>query len=358
MRFFILISSKFHIPKPLLHQKVLDIIELGLSVPDFQFYIVGDTPVDAFLDLEQNNDRVTIIDEQETKKIMGTLHQCIVLHFGGALKITHRFTSYFIPLTHPSNHKNLSFFKKWALEKSFKNFIQKAAATYVTNDGSFYFLKNKYKNFTSRIKEAYLPITTLPSFEWVALAEAKNKLTEGANYFLAFQPLEAFVDMLKEFSVFKKWQQTNMSLVFIFENELEIKQAKKLLAGYTFKDSIITQSIDAFDISWLAAAYAVTLHTFHFNKTILMEMAIRFQIPLLINHNKNAPSFFPSSWTDAGEIFSFDEKGALSNHFKLYYKDEQYRQSRINLSKEWLTNYYAKREKSGMACLPLSFNNH
>ena len=40
------------------------------------------------------------------------------------------------------------------------------------------------------------------------------------------------------------------------------------------------------------------------------------------------------------KFFSFSEIAALSNHFKLYYKDELYRIDRAKMSKEWLTALY------------------
>ena len=66
MRLFILTSSKFTIPRALLCQKVLDIIELGLSSAQIHFYIVGDNLPDSLLTLEQTNDAVSIIKEERS----------------------------------------------------------------------------------------------------------------------------------------------------------------------------------------------------------------------------------------------------------------------------------------------------
>ena len=188
----------------------------------------------------------------------------------------------------------------------------------------------------------------------MALADAKNSLTDGANYFLAFQPLDAFVDMLKEFSIFKKWQQTNMVLVFIFENEKEVAQAESLLVGYKFKDAILINTISNMELKWIAATYAILFNNIRFDKTSLIEMAIEYDIPLLFNNDENQNESLPTAWQQAGEQFSFEEKGGLSNHFKLYYKDEVYRQGRARMGKDWLTDLYAEKKNTALVKIPLA----
>lgn len=148
----------------------------------------------------------------------------------------------------------------------------------------------------------------MPIYEWVALADAKNNLTDGANYFLAFQPIDAFVDMLKEFSIFKKWQQTNMVLVFIFENEKEVSQAESLLAGYKFKESILIKSISNMELKWIAATYAILFNNICFDKTSLIEMAIEYDIPLLFNNAENQNESLPSTWQQAGSSLVLKKK--------------------------------------------------
>jgi len=163
--------------------------------------------------------------------------------------------------------------------------------------------------------------------------------------------------MLKEFSIFKKWQQTNMVLVFIFENEKEVAQAETLLAGYKFKDAILIKSISNMDLTWIAATYVILFNKINFDKTSLIEMAIEYDIPLLFNNAENQNEFFPSSWQQAGEQFSFEEKGGLSNHFKLYYKDEVYRQGRARMGKQWLTDLYTEKKNAGLVQIPLTLKS-
>jgi len=354
MRLFILTSSKFAIPRALLCQKVLDIIELGLSSAQIHFYIVGDHLPEQLLVLEQNNDAVTIIKEIDAEKLIKDVTNAAIIHFGAALKGSDHFPHYFIPLSHPSCIPGLSIIHKWSLLKAFKNYLKKSVATYTLNEWVTIFLKNKHKGYTHKIQEAYLPIHRLPIYEWVALADAKNSLTDGANYFLAFQPLNGFVNMLKEFSIFKKWQQTNMALVFIFENDKEVVQAQALLVGYKFKESIFIKPISKMEPAWIAASYAILFNSIRFDKTSLIEMAIEYGIPLIFNNAENQSASLPISWQQAGEQFSFEEKGGLSNHFKLYYKDELYLQARARMGKDWLAALYAEKKNTALVKIPLA----
>jgi hypothetical protein len=78
---------------------------------------------------------------------------------------------------------------------------------------------------------------------------------------------------------------------------------------------------------------------------------------LLFNNDENQNSIVPEAWQQAGEQFSFEEKGGLSNHFKLYYKDEVYRQGRARMGKQWLSDLYAEKKNAGLVQIPLSLKS-
>lgn len=149
-----------------------------------------------------------------------------------------------------------------------------------------------------------------------------------------------------------------MVLVFIFENEKEVSQAESLLAGYKFKESILIKSISNMELKWIAATYAILFNNICFDKTSLIEMAIEYDIPLLFNNDENQNESLPSTWQQAGEQFSFEEKGGLSNHFKLYYKDEVYRQGRARMGKDWLTDLYAEKKNTALVKIPLALKTN
>ena len=91
MHLFILNSSQFDVPQLILNQKVLDIIELGQSIPGIHIYVVG-SPL-------QSEKGLTIQYKTalEAKKLIGELSQPIIFHFGD--RKSTRLNSSHIPLS-------------------------------------------------------------------------------------------------------------------------------------------------------------------------------------------------------------------------------------------------------------------
>jgi hypothetical protein len=194
-----------------------------------------------------------------------------------------------------------------------------------------------------------LPGVVPPEYDWLILSETKSDLTQGSNYFLCFMQPSNFVATLKEFSHFKKWQQTTMAMVFVFDTYKQCAIAEDLLKGYKYKASIFIKCIHEVKLEWIAASYAIFWGHINFNKTCWIQWAIHYDVPLLMDEKNN----IPESWLRAGEVFSFDVSASLSDHFKLYYRDEVYRQARANMGTDWLSNLEMIAPASGSVKIPV-----
>ncbi len=332
MRLFILTSTDYAASKPILFQQVVDIINAGSTSAQLQFYIVGaHFPLD-FQALYAHNDQVTLLTQYQAEKLITEVTNAMVLHFGSSLKGSKQFPQYFLPLSHPGLMMDCSFIKQIQHRISFNQYLNKAAGMICLNDWSLNSLKLLYPKLANRFAAIGIPNRDPVSFDWVQLSELKESLTSGHNYFLAFVPVDYFTTTLKEFSIFKKWQQTTMSIVFVFENPKQLERAAELLKGYKYKEAVVLKCMSDLTPQWIAATYAILWDAIDFDKTSFIEWAIHYEVPMLFNHNPTQPE----SWLKAGEVFSFYEKLALSNRFKLYYKDEVYRQARAKMGKEWL----------------------
>ncbi len=353
MRLFILTDSKFIDPAELIYQKVLDIIEVGAVSAHLHFYIVGNQLPLSHQDLYTTYGNVTLLKTHQAEKLIGEVTNAIVIHFGSELKGSSQFPHYFIPLSSPYLKQNISWLAKWKQQSIFKKFIKKSATTLCINDWAIDSLRKQYPSLANKMQEAWLPVSLLPKLEWVDLSETRNELTQSNNYFLSFTPVDNLIATLKEFSVFKKWQQTTMSLVFILDNQKELEEARQILKGYKYQEDIFLKILPELKIEWLAAAYAVVLDEIDFDKTNIIEWAIHYDIPLLFNENQSQPT----SWLNAGEVFLFAEKNALSNHFKLYYKDEMYRQARAKMGKEWFVELTDHRNLNHFVKIPIDLKS-
>jgi hypothetical protein len=125
-----------------------------------------------------------------------------------------------------------------------------------------------------------------------------------------------------------------MNLVVVLENQQQVEKAMILIQGYKFKQDIVLHTIDEVCLDWLAASYVILWEGIDASKTTWIENAIQYDIPLLFDKQIK----LPATWLKVGEVFSFSEHQALSNHFKLYYKDEIYRQASASLGKQWLVS--------------------
>jgi len=355
MRLFILTDSYFANQGSLIYQKAWDMVEAGMSLDMAHFYIVGDAIPSNYVNLfeshSNNNEyaKVEIVRYQEAQKLMSSLTNLIIVHFGSDIKGSERFPHYFIPLSHPIDNHSLSLLQHWLQKRKFESFIKKSINTICLNEWVLNTIKSTHPKYAYKARLGYLPTAPLPVYEWQHLAACKDEIAGGNHYFLAFIPLSEMVDTLKEFSIFKKWQKTSMALVLVFENEAICAKAKNLLKGYKFREAIFILSKTELKKEWIAATYAALWSGAHFDSSFLMEEAIQFHIPLLLNAN----SSLPDSWQKAGEYFDFSPKMALSNHFKLYYKDEVYRQARSNMGHAWLNQQNTNGELQFEAKLPM-----
>jgi hypothetical protein len=335
MRLFILTESKFDIPALVIFQKVADIINAGKHSTQLHFYIVGECIPQHFHDeYAAHPSNITVLSTKEAQHLLRQVTNAMVIHFGLSLKGSHSFPQYFIPLTYPNIDHTLPLFSRWIQQYKFKNFIKNATSVYCINHWAELAFEKKYEKYFSKFQNAILPSSTPPTFDWLVLSETKSALSQGSNYFLCFIHPENFVATLKEFSQFKKWQQTTMAMVFVFDSYKQCSIADDLLKGYKYKDSIYIKCIHALKMEWIAASYAIFWGNINFNKSYWMQWAIHYDVPQLIDQK----NLIPESWLRAGEVFSFAMTNALSDHFKLYYRDEVYRQARANMGTEWLSN--------------------
>jgi hypothetical protein len=355
MRLFILTDSNFTNSGSLIYQKTWDLIEAGMSLDMAHFYIVGNAIPANYVRLFSSHSnyneyaKVEIVGYQAAQKLMASLTNVIIIHFGADLKGSERFPHYFIPLWHPIFNRSLSLLQNWLQNRKFESFLKKSINTICLNEWVLNTIKLAHPKYAYKASLGYLPTTPLPVFEWQQLAACKDEIAGGNNYFLAFIPLSEMIATLKEFSIFKKWQQTSMALVFVFENEAICAKAKSFLKGYKFKEAIFILPKSGLKKEWIAATYAALWSGAHFDSSFLMEEAVQFHIPLLLNTNNN----LPDSWGKAGEYFDFSTKLALSNHFKLYYKDEVYRQARSNMGHAWLNQQNTNGELQFETKLPM-----
>jgi hypothetical protein len=354
MRLFLVLPTSLPIPSTLVLEHAKGLLHSFAAAKEVQMIVVGDVLDPTFVEYCQSSGRVSIQTSQQVTQFIKGVTNAVVFHFGAKLNWAKGFPQYFIPLLLPKQTPSLSMLQRYVLANKFEKWMKGATKVIATNDWALEQLTLHCPSYQSKLQLLSFPIQDLPALEWQDVAATKAKLTADNNYFLVFAPAVRFVDILKEFSIFKKWQQTTMHLVFVLETPTEVRLAKEQLRGYKFKEAISIYDLQELNLSWLAATYAVLWEGVSFRHAMWMEYAIQMDIPLLLD----TQLALPTHWQKAGELFDFTEKMALSNHFKLYYKDEVYRQNSARTGKEWFMNTHLSDSHLDLFNkIVLSFNN-
>jgi uncharacterized protein YlbG (UPF0298 family) len=332
MHLFIVAPNKIIIPSSILEATVMNIINDCLKNKHISIVIVGFPRFEDINKSMEGPDPVLFISKKEAGSFIKNVNDARVLHFGDNVKWAQNVPVYFMPLALPVEVNHQSLLNRILFKNTFNKHLKKATKIIAFNEWTYASLQQHYLDVNAKIELVSMELDTPKAFEWTVLSEAQEQIANGNNYFLFFTSLERFVPILKEFSVFKKWQQTTMNLVVLLQNQQDVDKAMILLHGYKFKKDIQVYSMDEVGDEWIAASYAILWEGVASMTATWIMKAIQYDIPLLFDDTIS----LPTAWQKAGEVISLSEPQILSNHFKLYYKDEIYRQARARMGKEWL----------------------
>jgi hypothetical protein len=240
-----------------------------------------------------------------------------LIHFGPIALWAKQLPSFFIPLNLPHLNEPTNWLKSWLEKKRFNRTIQAAKKVLALDE---WHAQNR-----PGVERLHLERAPLPSFEWSQLAPVRSALTDGNQYLLAFVGANDILTIVKAFSVFKKWQLSTMSLVFVMDTEAEKEKAAIILLGYKYRDAVELVTIANFTLEWIAAAYLTIFSAMNSHRFQFLTYSMRYQIPFLLHQENPDIHFIASEMAKSGEYFDFKQPDLLANHFKLYYKDEMYR---------------------------------
>ena len=311
MHLLVIADSELLVARYSLDHLILDIVTISRNIEGLQIHIITNDPTLNLKSCISEIDNVQINRLKDVKQIIDHKDKGLVVHFGKIISSLKSLPHFFIPITTPNEILNISIFKRFILNQKFKNWVNSAKKVISLND---------------------LPFVEPEYFEWSELSAAKDALTNGNNFILVFASVDNLINTLKEFSIFKKWQQSTMHLVFILDNQQTVEKANTIIKGYKFKEDISIHTINDLNNVWIASSYLNILERVQSAHYALIFNSIQYEVPLLFNDKVK----LPHDWKSAGELVSFTEKKDLSNHFKLYYKDELYRQNRAKMGKNFL----------------------
>jgi hypothetical protein len=339
MHLIVIADSKLCETGYLLDHLIMGMIKDCVSNKEVQIHIISNFPSQVLKDFCSGYAQTQLLTLKEAKSTMGEYQNAIVFHFGQTASFLKRLPHYFVPITTPMDRTDLSLLKRYLLNQQFNKWVKSATKVVSFNDWSLHQLLSQYTNLNHLVTSIHIPFIEPAFLEWSEMSAAKEQISNGNNYLLIFAGLENITSILKEFSVFKKWQHSTMHLVFVLENEIDINKANTILKGYKFKQDVSIFASNQVKATWLAASYLTVFEGVKSSCSYFVTHSIHYGVPLLFDDQIQ----LTETWKSAGEVFSFAEKNVVSNHFKLYYKDEIYRQSRATMGSNWLQTLLQKR---------------
>jgi hypothetical protein len=317
MRIFIQLDAIYAPSLTILEPLLLDLMGMFDHEPahsidnQHTIYLVSSLPKPT------ENLTVEWVHPQATAQLIVDSSANALIHFGPVALWAKQLPSYFIPLTLPHLTGNLGWVKLWLEKKRFNTTMQRAKKVLALDE---WHAQNR-----PRVERLHLEKAPLPIFEWSQLAPVRSALTDGNQYLLAFVGVNDILPIVKAFSVFKKWQLSTMSLVFVMDTDVEKDKAADILKGYKYRDAVELVAVSNFKLEWIAAAYLTIFSAMNSHRFQFLTYSMRYQIPFLMHQDNAATNFFATEMAVAGEHFDFTQPDVLANHFKLYYKDEMYR---------------------------------
>lgn len=225
-------------------------------------------------------------------------------------------------------------------KRSISIFLKKAAAIAVFTDFTKKEIAGKYA--VSEEKMTVIGRAADSFFKplyWEEKEKVKEQYAQGCEYFIFTAGLnlqENMIILLKAFSVFKKWQKTNMKLVIAGNIEKNKNQAEKI-DTYKYKNEVFFAENLSFEelAQVTAAAYAAILPFFDEGFAMTVLQAMQCEVPVITS----AGSSMAEIAGDAALYADPAKPEEMAEQMKRIFKDEQLRNKLAAAGKERAKQY-------------------
>lgn len=225
---------------------------------------------------------------------------------------------------------------RWFYKYYTPKFISKAKVVATVSEFSRQDMMQHYKtaaakvvNVGSAAKDVFKPIT------WEQREQVKEAYTEGCEYFVfvgGIHPRKNLMNLLKAFSIFKKWQKTNMKLVVVGKKSWMYEDTLEKLKSYKYRSEVVM--LDYLPEEELArvvaAAYALVYPSYFEGFGVPLLEAMQCEVPVITSSTSSLMEIAG----DAALYADPSNPQQIADNMKLIFKDEQLRSRLINAGKE------------------------
>ena len=221
-------------------------------------------------------------------------------------------------------------------KRNTSRFIKKAATIVTLSD----FVKEELAKHYQISKQAIQTIgsgysATFKPINWEEKEVIKEQIADGCEYFLFTAGLDAranFLNVIKAFSIFKKWQKTNMKLVVTGSFGAAFEKVQEKMGSYKYrKDVIIQKDVSQIEMSQIvAASYAMLYPSFYEGFAVPVLEAMQCEIPVITSANSSMNELA----ADAALYADAARPEELADQMKKIFKDEQLRDKLIKAAQK------------------------
>ena len=248
------------------------------------------------------------------------------------LLIVHDLAAFHFPQAIPWYHR-------WHYQLFTKKALQKATAVAAVSTATRNDIAHQFPTIAQE-EIAVLPgaaRTIFQPVEWEKAKTIKEKFTGGQEYFLvagSIHPRKNLLTLLKAFSLFKKWQKSNMKLVIAGRWAWQNEAITEKLATYKYRnDLVITGYISEQDMAEvMAGAYALVYPSLWEGFGLPLLEAMQCGVPVLAS---DQPALRETGG-DAPCYFDPQDPDDLAEKMKKLYRDEKWKQELVE--KGWQQN--------------------
>jgi glycosyltransferase involved in cell wall biosynthesis len=221
----------------------------------------------------------------------------------------------------------------WYYKRYTPKFIAKSTHVVTVSEFSKADIIQNYKTKTDKIDVVYNAANALyQPLPYAMHRIIKEKYTDGKNYFIcvtSIHPRKNILHLLKAFSIFKKWQKSNMKLVLIGRLAWKNNAFEKLLATYKYKEDVsVLGYLPTPEVAALVgAAYCAIYPSLMEGFGVPILEAMQCEVPLITSNN----SGMLEAGGDAAFYANPNKIEEIAAQMQLVYKDENLRSEKIKL---------------------------
>jgi glycosyltransferase involved in cell wall biosynthesis len=227
-------------------------------------------------------------------------------------------------------HKCLLYVKlvnyRWEIYKAWKGGFTKERLSRPFSSIDFLRMANDEHIDNKAISQSLYPALpgTFTTLSWAETQSVKTQYSGGKDYFIFAGDIaeqHQLIDLLKAFSIFKKWQQSNMLLVIAGSTTSYISQLEEKLISYKYHQDVIIVKNPALEEQrkLVAASYALVHPASANSWPQPLVLAVQHKVAIIASDIPGNRAITDAAvWIDNSDIIN-----GLSAAMQLLYKDEQ-----------------------------------